>query len=552
MLKSMGVAKLGAIAGLTAAVAGFLMYVMGGMTDAPKSLLFSGLDPRDSAEIVARLDALKVPYDLQGDGTTVLVPSDQALRLRMQFASDGLPAGGSVGYEIFDRSDAFGQTSFVQNVNLIRALEGELSRTIRSLSSIANARVHLNIPKRELFAEKQPEPTASVVIRTRGSLAPSQVQSIQNLIASAIPGLNAAGVTVVDEKGNMLGGGSAQAGGAAVQQDERTASYEDRVRKQVEDIVTSIAGTGRARVQVAAEIDYNRITKQMQTFDPDGQVVLSTQTAQTAASNKDGSASQGVTVTNSLPAGATDGSAGGGGSSSSNENRTEETINYENSKTTLTEIQEGGRVKRLSVAVAVDGTYTTDGAGTRTYQARSADEMKQIEQLVRSAIGFDEKRGDQLNVVNMRFSQPEIEELPPVEEPFLGLNKNDYWRLGQYGGLGLIALLLIFFVLRPMAKALLSPQPNTLPTLMVTAPDGSTVPATQVAAGVLAPGAQAVAAGAAPGALPAPPISGVQAMIDISQVEGQVKESSIRKVGEIVAKHPDEATSITRQWLHST
>jgi flagellar biosynthesis/type III secretory pathway M-ring protein FliF/YscJ len=443
MLKSMSLARMGAAIGLTIAVAGFFMYVMGAMTEAPKALLFSGLDGRDSAEIVARLDNLKVPYSVEGDGSTVLVAADQVLRLRMQLAGEGLPAGGSVGYEIFDRSDSFGQTNFVQNINLVRALEGELGRTVRSLTSIANARVHLNIPKRELFAQKQPEPTASVVIRSRGTVSPSQVQAIQNLVASAVPGMTAGAVTVIDEKGTMLGGGASS------------------------------------------------------------------------------------------------------GASSSNEDRTEETINYEVSKTKSVEIQEGGRIKRLSVAVAVDGAYTADDKGTRTYAPRAAEEMQQIEQLVRSAIGFDEKRGDQLKVVNLRFNQPEIEELPPVEEPLLGMNKNDWWRASQFGGLGLIALLMIFFVMRPLIKALVSPMPAT--TLASQAIAG---PAPAAALTGAAASAALAAAGAA-GALP-PPQSVVQAMIDIAQVEGQVKESSVRKVGEIVGKHPDEATAILRQWLHES
>jgi flagellar M-ring protein FliF len=532
LLKSMGLARLGAAIGLTVAVAGFFVYVLSGMTSTPKSLLFSGLDPRDSAEIVGRLETLKVPYQIEGDGSTILVPSDQALRLRMQLAGDGLPAGGSVGYEIFDRSDTFGQTSFVQNINLIRALEGELGRTIRSLASIANARVHLNIPKRELFADKQPEPTASVVIRARGAVAPGQVQAIQNLVASAIPGMNAGAVTVIDEKGAMLGGGATQAATAAVRTDERTAAYEDRVRTQVEDIVTSVVGPGRARVQVAAEMDYSRITRESQTFDPDSQVVISQQTSQTKANNQDGRATQAVTVTNSLPGAENTGTTDAG--RSSNEDRTDETINYEVSRTKSTEIQEGGRIKRLSVAVAVDGVYAAAANGARTYAARDPGEMQQIEALVRSAIGFDEKRGDQLKVVNLPFSQPDIEALP-ADEPLVALAKDDYWRIAQFGGLGTIALLLIFFVMRPLAGSLIS---SARLTALLPSP----------AAPAVAAPAQALGPSAA-GALAAPP-SGVQAMIDIAQVEGQVKESSVRKVGEIVTKHPDESTSILRQWLH--
>lgn len=542
LLKSMSIARLGAMAGLTAAIVGFFLYAMGMMTEAPKALLFSSLDPRDSAEIASRLDTMKVPYSLEGDGTTILVPGDQVLKLRMQFATDGLPAGGSVGYEIFDRSDTFGQTSFVQNVNLVRALEGELGRTIRSLSSIGNARVHLNIPKRELFAEKQIQPTASVVIKARGTVHTTQVQAIQNLVASAVPGMNPSAVTVIDEKGVMLGGGISSDSASSTQHDERTASFEDRVRSQVEDIVTGVVGPGRARVQVSADIDYNRTTKESQTFDPDGQVVRSTQTTSAASSNQDGKGgAQGVTVTNSLPAGAEGGASGGGNASS--DNRTEETVNYEISKTVSTEVQEGGRVKRLSVAVAVDGNYKTDDKGTRTYEARAAEEMQQIEQLVRSAIGFDEKRGDQLKVVNLRFNQAEAEALPPVEEPFLGLQKEDYWRIAQMGGMGVIALLLIFFVMRPMTKALTAPVHGGLLTSQPMPASG---------------GAVAMQAGQAPGALGAPGSAGAlpapqgNQMIDIAQIEGQVKESSIRKVGEIVSKHPDEAVSIMRQWLHES
>ena len=414
----MGAARLGAMAGLTIALVGAFIYVMNMMTQPTMSLLFSGLDPRDSAEIVGKLEGLKVAYQLKGDGTTILVPAEQALRLRMQLAGDGLPNGGSVGYEIFDRSDTFGQTSFVQNVNLLRALEGELSRTIRALDSIENARVHLNIPKHELFAEKEPDPTASVVLRARGTVNSGQVQAIQNLVASAVPGLKPATVTVIDEKGTLLGGGLGSASDApAAQHDERQAAFEDRIRTQVESIISGIVGPGRARVQVTADMDFNRITRATETFDPDGQVVRSTQTTQATSNDQNNRGQQGVTVTNSLPAGAQSGGAAPAAGSTSTDNKAEETINYEISKTTSTEVQEGGRVKKLSVAVAVDGSYTTAADGKKTYQPRAAPEMQQIEQLVRSAIGFDEKRGDQLKVVNLPFNQQEAEILPRRKSP---------------------------------------------------------------------------------------------------------------------------------------
>jgi flagellar M-ring protein FliF len=542
-VRSMGPARLGAMMGLTIALVGAFVYVMNMMTQPTMSLLFSGLDPRDSAEIVGKLEGLKVQYQLKGDGTTILVPAEQALRLRMQLAGEGVPAGGSVGYEIFDRSDTFGQTAFVQNVNLLRALEGELARTIRALDSIENARVHLNIPKHELFIEKQPDPTASVVIRARGAVNTAQVQAIQNLVASAVPGMKPGTVTVIDEKGILLGGGQSGAGDAPIQHDERQASYEDRIRAQIENIVSSIVGPGRARVQVTADMDFNRITRASETFDPDGQVIRSTQTTSGKSNTQNNRSTQGVTVTNALPAAAQSGGtpAAGAGSTSTDE-KTEETVNYEISHKTETEIQEGGRVKKLSVAVAVDGSWTSAQDGKKSYAPRKAEEMQQIEQLVRSAIGFDEKRGDQLKVVNLQFNQPEAEILPPPEEPFMGLGKADYWQIAQFSGLGVIALLLIFFVARPLAKGLTMPMAQGQLAYASASAGGGTLPA----------GAQQQALGAPERAALTMPASNPGLMIDIAQVEGQVKESSVRKVGEIVAKHPDEATAIMRTWLHES
>ncbi|MFN9779228.1 MAG: flagellar basal-body MS-ring/collar protein FliF [Alphaproteobacteria bacterium] len=533
-LKSFGAFRFAFVVGLVVAAACGYILTTHFLAQPSKTLLFSNLDPRDSSDIIQRLDAKKVDYEIIGDGSTIMVPSDQALRLRMEMAGEGLPAGGPVGYEIFDRSESFGQTSFIQNINQLRALEGELSRTIRSIQPVSNARVHLNIPKRELFAERKTAPTASVVIKARGQLQPGQVVAIQNLVASAVEGLTANNITVIDEKGNLLASGVPGAGGPiALQQERQTTSFEDRVRAQVEDIVSGIVGPGRARVQVSAEIDYSRITRETTKFDPEGQVVRSTVTSQTASTSQDGAAAQGVTVANALP----DAGDNASGSSTSSDKQTQETINYEISKTSQSEIVEGGNVKRLSVAVAVDGSYSTDAKGTRNYQPRSAEEMQQIEQLVKSAIGFSDQRGDQLKVVNLRFSQPEIEQLAPAEEPFLGLDKSDILYLSQFIGIGIIALLLIFFVMRPMIKALSSPATGGL-LVAQAVPIGGTL-----AAGP--DGAQAVAA-------PAGIAPRLQNMIDISQVEGQVKESSIHKVGEIASKHPEATVGIVRQWLHET
>lgn len=542
--------RLAAIAGVTLAAAALLFWLATQATQTPMGLLFSGLDPRDSASVVERLEAAGVPYEIKGDGSTIMVPEDQALRLRMTMAGDGLPAGGGVGYEIFDQQDALGVTSFQQNVNKLRALEGELARTIRSLDRIEQARVHLVIPERQLFTSDAAQPTASIVIRARGGrLAPEVVQAIQHLVASAVEGLSPQRVSVVDEKGELLAGAEGEDSPSAMQSAlaAREAAYEDRIRQQVESIVASIVGPGRARVEVAADLDFNRRTVESTKFDPDGQVVRSTQTKSQNADATNAEGADAVSVATQLPDGQQQ-PAGGTDQSRETNAQTDETTNYEISSVKSTEIQEGGTLKRLSVAVAVDGTWTKSGEGAMSYQARSDDDMKKIEALVRSAIGFDDKRGDALQVVNVQFAQEVASELGPAEEePFLGLSKADIMKLVELGVMALIALLAIFLVFRPLISRLLSPITvnGAVPQLA-----GPGVPQLAAAGGGQA--ALPSSGGGAQLSLPPPAQGEAQRMIDMAQIDGQVSANSIKKVGEIVNRHPEEAVSIMRQWLHES
>lgn len=538
--------RLAAIAGVTLLAAGLLFWLATQATKEPMGLLFSGLDPRDSASIIERLDAANVPYEIKGDGSTILVPQDRALRLRMQMAGEGLPAGGGVGYEIFDNQDALGVTSFQQNVNKLRALEGELARTIRSLDRIEQARVHLVIPERKLFNDAAASPTASIVIRVRGGrIAPEQVQAIQHLVASAVEGLTPARVSVVDEKGELLAGGDGDSSAASVQAalDGRKASYEERVRRQVEGIVASIVGPGRARVEVNADLDSNRRVRESIKYDPDGQVIRSTtsRSSNADATNKNGA--DAVSVSTNLP-GETQPAAEGGDTSREVNAQTDETTNYEISSEKVTETQDGGAVKRLSVAVAVDGVWTTSAEGARSYQARSDEDMKKIEALVRSTVGFDEKRGDTLQVVNVQFAQEEAQALTPEEEPFMGLGKSDIMKLIELAVLVIVALLAILLVFRPLITRLLAPinVPGGMPQLA--GPAGAALGPAAMG------GAPQIGGASGMQALPGPGMT--EQMIDIAQVDGQVSASSVKKVGEIVVKHPEEAVSIMRQWLHES
>jgi flagellar M-ring protein FliF len=480
---------------------------------------------------------MNVPYDAKGDGGTILVPSDQVTKLRMELASENLPAAG-VGYEIFDKSDAFGTTAFVQNINQLRALEGELSRSIDTIDGIDSSRVHLVIPERQIFSHDQQEPSASVVLKTHGAMGHGQVAAIQHLVAAAVAGLVSQHVAIVDDKGELLAGGDDKTGADATASDEeeQTTGYEDRLRQRIESIVASVVGPGHVRVQVAADMNYNHESTTSETFDPDSKVVRSTQTVEQNANNTTGSGNNGVSVASALPN--QPAATGATPDKSDTSTRTEETTNYEISKTTKTSTMDGGTLKRISVAVVVDGTSVTDPTGKVAYTPRSAKDMAQIESLVKSAIGYDKTRGDELQVSNMQFASIDTGPITPPSSPLFGLDSGEWFKIIEVGILSLTALLIGFFVGRPMINRMFAPMPAMAPTHALAAP-------TPVAGQIAAPVHASSDAGA-PAALPAPK----ESMIDISRIDGQVRESSIRKVGEVVQAHPEEALAILRTWLH--
>jgi len=539
--KGIGAARIGAMAGVAAALTGFFLYVFGLIAEPQKAILFSGLEARDASAVVAKLDALSVPYEQKGDGGTILIPADQVTKIRMQLATDGLPSAG-VGYEIFDKSDTFGTTAFVQNVNRLRALEGELARTIRSLDSIVSARVHLVIPDRQIFARDNQPPSASVVVKARARLSRGQVSAVQHLVAAAVAGLTPNNVALIDDKGELLAGGNGDGDNASgAVQEERISGFEDRLRQRVENIVSSIVGPGHSRVQVAADMDFNRVTETAETFDPDSKVVRSSQTVQQDSASKDNRAAAAVSVGTAIPGQAAPPAPVADNASVSNNTRNEETINYEISKTTKTQTLDAGQVKKLSVAVVVDGTYAPGANGARNYAPRSGDDMTKITALVRSAIGFDEKRGDQLQVTNMRFADIDTGPESAVAPAVLGLDSSALFKLAQILILSITALLVFLLVVRPMIRRLTTPVAPVAGGAALPAPGTPGAPQLTHAPGETQPQPQAAGSPLQPKR---------ESMIDISQIDGQVRESSIRKVGDVVQAHPEEAMAILRTWLH--
>ncbi|MEY9280100.1 flagellar M-ring protein FliF [Bradyrhizobium yuanmingense] len=382
---------------VTAALIGFFAFVIMRVTTPQMTTLFTDLSVEDSSSIIKDLERQGIQFEIRNEGSIIMVPKDKVTRLRMKLAEGGLPKGGGVGYEVFDKSDALGTTSFVQNINHLRALEGELARTIRAIDRIQAARVHLVLPERPLFAREAPEPSASIVVRVRGALEAQQIRAIRHLVASAVNGLKPQRVSIVDEAGQLLADG-AQTDPEQAVGEERRIAFEKRMRKQVEDIVSSVVGSGRARVQLSADFDFNKVTQTSDKFDPEGRVLRSSQTREEQSMTADNNGQ--VTVNNELPGN----QQNNGVAPKDQSKKTEETNNYEISRTTKTEVTEAGRVNRISVAVLVDGIYSKNDKGELAYQDRTKEQLDRIATLVRSAIGFDQKRGDQVEVVNLRFA----------------------------------------------------------------------------------------------------------------------------------------------------
>jgi flagellar M-ring protein FliF len=539
-VRRLGAPRIAAMGAVTIALVGFFAFLILRVTAPQMTPLFTDLSYEDSAAIVKDLERQGIPFELRNDGNIVMVPKDRVARLRMSMAGEGLPKGGGMGYEIFDKSDTLGTTSFVQNINNLRALEGELSRTIRGLDNVIAARVHLVLPERPLFSRDKIEPSASIVVKVRGTLEPQQVRAIRHLVASAVNGLKPQRVSIVDEAGRLLADGAGDGDGLGeTNVEERRTAFEKRLREQVDTIVTSVVGPGRARTQVSADFDFNRVTQTSDKYDPEGRVVRSSQTREETSATNEGRDNQ-VTVGNELPGGQRGGAAQDGNATPRDQSKkTEELVNYEISKTTKTEIIEGGRVNRISVAVLVDGTYGKNDKGDIVYQPRSKEEIEQITGLVRTAIGFDQKRGDQVEVVNLRFA-----EMPsnPIAEPTgwlsaLQFTKDDIMRAIEMVVMGLLGIVVLLMVVRPLVRRVLAPEEHAVAAL----PAGATVsaggPSGAEGATVRNPDAKAE---------PSPTAK----MIDIAQIQGQVHAQSVQKVGELADKNPREAVSIIRQWMN--
>ncbi|KXJ99921.1 MAG: flagellar M-ring protein FliF [Nitrospira sp. OLB3] len=503
---------------LAGSVAGMIAVTL--WTQQPDmQVLFANLAPEDASSILDRLKDAKVPYETANGGTTVLVPNAQVHDLRLEMAGQGLPHGGGVGYEIFDRT-TMGMSDFVQKLNYRRALQGELARTITQMPEVERARVHLAVPERRLFATEQDRARASVVLSLRAnrSLSKAQVQGIVHLVSSSVEGLQARDVTVVDGHGNLLSNTSSdESAGLSGTQLEYQRTLEKDIETRIQSMLEKIVGVNKAVVRVSSVLDFRKIETTEERFDPNGQVVRSEQRGQEKSSGVNAMSGGVPGVESNVPGG----TETEGGQTSSNSNQAKnETVNYEISRTVSRIVEPTGTIKKLSVAVLVDGIYEggakpAEGAAEETkkeepkkYVPRSEEEMKRIEEIVKKAMGYSAERQDQVEVVNIQFGLG-AEEPVGVGVEAASDSKKAWMPYVRYAVGGLLFFLIFFLVVRPLMAMLVQSAPA--------ATDGQT---------------------------PALPAS-------VGQVEAAISGKQPSQILEMAKSNPANTAVVVKQWLKS-
>ena len=456
-LKSLGMKRLIAMGAVFVGVMVLILTVVFFATRPDMTTLYAGMDPADAGQAIAALEGANIPVQAANNGTSLLVPRNMKDNARIILAQKGLPATPGVGYELFDKADGFGLTTFMQRVNRLRAMEGELGRTIASLEGVESSRVHLVLPDRESFSRTAPDPSASVVVHMKGgrSLEVTQARSIRHLVAAAVPGLKATSVTITDAAGNVIltEGETPKAG------QEARNTLEAKIQKGVEDLLIARLGNGNVRVSVTAEIETAREVRRRQEFDPNGRVVRSTQTVDDKQRSSDSSGDTATTVQQNIPN--ADLLAGGPTTpSATTADRNEETINYEITNEVVERVLEPGDLRKVAVAVLVNGSYSTAEDGTRTYEPRTPEELRSIENLVKTAMGYNEARGDQFPIESLQFAEIPTDDTPITRGTTEILAENS-GTIIMWVIIALIVSLVFVFVVRPLMSMITSQNIDT-------------------------------------------------------------------------------------------
>lgn len=446
----------------TLMLAGFLSLMLWS-SETPYRPIYTGMNEKDASAIVEMLQKEHVPYKLQGGGT-VLVPADKVYAMRLKLASQDMIPGSGSGFEIFDRSNEFGVSDFTQKINLQRAQQGELARTIEVLPQVTAARVHLVMPKESAFADHDRKASASVMLQLIGNkrVAKNTVEAIQSLVAASIPELDKSAVTIVDSSGNLL---SSKDDPQAAGEGESMQTYQSQMEKRMESRLTTmleqVVGAGQVVARVSAKINREYVEQNSKKYNPDEQVLRSQSSTEENRTSMQPSASGVPGVASNTPgnkAALAGGSAAGAEKAqpSDRASRRDETNNYEISSTTEHRIVPFGSIEKLSVAVIVGGSFTADSEGVKTFVPRGKSELKGLQTLVRGAIGYDEDRGDTVELQSMPLM--DISSMPDAEALQSAENKAFYLEIARYGLVGIALFLLAWFLLRPLAKRITSTE----------------------------------------------------------------------------------------------
>lgn len=497
------------------------------------SLLYGNLNANEASEIKQFLDNQAIPNEVRENGS-VYVPANQVGDLRLQVAGAGMVGGSTAGYEVFDDTSAFGTTSFVQNINAKRALEGELARTVMSLPAVSGARIHLVLPKRQAFSRQSVTPSAGVALNLGNRvIEDGQVQSIARLVAAAVPDLSTEHVTIIDQRGTLLYDGRDQQTLSAASNNKMQRQIEQSYESRISSMLEKVLGAGRVSIRVHADINFDQLEEKAEIYDPAGQVVRSEQRSEDIIENQQSTGGPPVGLAGNIPG---EGDTGTSVGSNENQTRTEETINYEVSKTLRSFMRAGGEIEKLGVAVLLADAGDDEGATGLTDEQRQS-----IETLVKTAIGFEAERGDTVEIIALPFTAPP--EIPEVDTPFV--NQDQIIDIAKQVLLVLGVLLTILLVVRPALKVLSS---STAPPPL---PAQASAALQQVG-----PVGQGGAAAAPPGTSPDGLVAGAAAesnsMIDMANVQGKVRESTVKKVSEIIEAHPEESLGVVRSWMNSS
>ncbi len=509
------------LVGLTTGITIILLAVLLIFLNQPDySPLYGNLSQDDAASVIDYLNTQKIQYKIDDEGKVIKVPKDKVYETRLSLAAKGIPSSGIIGYEIFDKN-TMGMSEFMQKLNYKRALEGELSRTIMELNGVEGVRVHIVTPEKTIFKDEEKSPTASVVLKLKGnySITKNNIAAIVNLVSSSVEGLTPGNVTLIDTKGRILSkdNNDEPLAYSSSKQYEMKQSVENYLAQKAQSILNNILGPGNSMVQINADIDFNQVERTMTMFDPESQVAISEQTIKTESNGKNSGDSTAQVSQNS-------------------------TTNYEINKTIQRVVEGSGNIKRLSIAAVINDVEKEVKKGDKTevvYEPRPSAQMKKLEEIIKNAVGVDQKRNDQVSIVNISFeAKPVDEDLDTPHSTFVD-NVDDYTNI-------ILILLSIggaIFVLRGLMSKLKKERINL----------GDIGSETELIEGYKPQNALAPAKKGKQ--LNVPP-SKRRPMLPVGDIEDEISDEAAKKrnqqvkIANYVSKNPVDTAKLINSWLH--